>query len=85
VTAAALLGTVGVAAYAVAAARSSPTSGADGAPGWDSAPPVKAPAGPDGVQEVAITLRAPYYGPPVTEVQRGVPVRLTLTAVGDPG
>ena len=47
--------------------------------------PAAAPVGPDGVQQVAITLRAPYYGPPVTEVKRGVPVKLTLQAVGDPG
>ena len=49
------------------------------------ATPVAAPIGTDGVQDVQLTLRAPYYGPSIVEVKRGAPARVTLTAVGEPG
>ncbi len=37
------------------------------------------------VQEVAMSLRYPSYEPSLVEVRRGVPVRLTMEAIGDPG
>lgn len=46
---------------------------------------VVAPVGPDGVQDVHITLKAPYYSPAVIQVSRGTAARVTLTAVGEPG
>ncbi len=48
--------------------------------------PASAPAASAGeIQQVAMTLRAPRYEPRLVEVKSGVPVRLTLQAIGDPG
>jgi hypothetical protein len=50
-----------------------------------SGPAVVAPTGPDGVQQVALSLSYPRYEPELVQVKAGVPVRLTLQAMGDPG
>lgn len=81
-------GVVGAAYVAATAARGadSQVQRAPGSPdGAGASGSVSAPVGEDGVQQVNLTLNAPYYGPALTEVKRGVPVRVTLTAVGDPG
>jgi len=78
------LAAAGVFAVGAAYVAQGATQQAGSFEGADSKP-VVAPTGPDGTQEVSITLQAPYYAPAVTEVKRGVPVRLTLGAVGDPG
>lgn len=49
------------------------------------APPPAAAAPAGEVQQVAMTLQNGRYGPELVEVQRGVPVRLTIKAIGDPG
>lgn len=53
--------------------------------GFGLGKPVVADAGPDGVQQVAMKLRAPQYEPKLVQVKQGVPVKLTLEAIGDPG
>jgi len=63
---------------------SAPAPAAEPAPA--AAEPAPADAEPDGqIQEVALTLEQGRYGPELVEVQRGVPVRLSVKAVGDPG
>lgn len=57
-------------------------SAASGAP---ASPPVVAVADPDGVQQVALSLRYPRYEPALIQVKAGQPVRLTLQAIGEPG
>ncbi len=47
--------------------------------------PVTATVGQDGVQQLAMSLRYPRYEPRLMEAKAGVPVRLTLEAIGDPG
>ncbi len=49
------------------------------------AQPTVASVGQDGVQELKMTLRYPRYEPNLMEVKAGVPVRLTLEAIGNPG
>lgn len=79
-----VLAVIGLFAVGAAYAAQRVTEGATPTDGGDSKP-VVAPVGPDGAQHVSITLKAPYYSPAVTEVKRGVPVRVTLNAVGEPG
>jgi len=79
-----VLAVIGLFAVGAAYAAQRVTEGATPTDGGDSKP-VVAPVGPDGAQHVSITLKAPYYSPAVTEVKRGVPVRVTLSAVGEPG
>jgi hypothetical protein len=50
-----------------------------------SGPPVVAMVGPDGVQQLSMTLAYPRYEPRLMEVKAGTPVRLSLEAIGDPG
>ena len=80
-----MLAVIGLFAVGAAYAAQRVTEGATPTDGGDSKPVVAPPVGPDGAQLVSITLKAPYYAPAVTEVKRGVPVRVTLSAVGEPG
>ena len=48
-------------------------------------PPIQASVGQDGVQELTFSLRYPRYAPQLMEAKAGVPLRLTLETVGDPG
>ena len=73
---------LGAGALAAAYAARAVTTGSK--PDSD-ATPVVSQVGPDGVQDVQLTLQAAYYGPSVVEVRRGLPTRVTLTAVGEPG
>jgi len=83
-------------AAAAAAQAAIPDGGRGaGAAGAAAAPPVAdaaaAPAASGGVapgqevQQVKVTLRSGQYEPGVIEVKRGVPVKLTLQAIGEPG
>ena len=54
------------------------------APG-STTPPVQATVAQDGVQELTLSLSYPRYSPRLLEARAGVPLRLTLEAVGDPG
>ncbi len=63
-----------------------PSSGARaGAASTDGAREATPEASSAQVQEVAMSLRYPSYEPSLVEVRRGVPVRLTMEAIGDPG
>ncbi len=63
-----------------------PSSGAPaGAASSDGAGDATPAASIAQVQEVAMSLRYPSYEPSLVEVRRGVPVRLTMEAIGDPG
>lgn len=78
------------AAGTAGAADTAPTRAVlPGLPGSAPAPaaePAPAAGEPDGqIQEVALTLEQGRYGPELVEVRRGVPVRLSVKAVGDPG
>jgi hypothetical protein len=54
--------------------------------GADAAPLVAAgPVGPDGVQELVITVRPRSYSPPHLAVRAGVPTRLVLRSDGATG
>jgi hypothetical protein len=48
-------------------------------------PAVQATVAQDGVQELTISLSYPRYTPRLLEAKSGLPLRLTLEAVGDPG
>ena len=80
-----LLATVSLFAVGAALVAQAATQQAGSFENGASLAPVIAPIGPDGVQEVSVTLRAPFYFPGVIEVKRGVPARLTLNAIGEPG
>ncbi len=47
--------------------------------------PVTATVGPDGVQQLSMSLQYPRYEPRLMEVTAGTPVRLSLEAIGEPG
>jgi len=47
--------------------------------------PVLAVLSDDDVQEVAMTLRRPDYEPRLIQVERGIPLRITVAAPNDPG
>ncbi len=64
---------------------SAPLARSDGPTGAPAGEPAAALAEQDGVQQLAMTLRYPRYEPRLMEVKVGVPVRLTLQAIGDPG
>jgi hypothetical protein len=69
-----------------AAAAGDGGAGSAAAPGsaaTASAPPASGAA--QEVQQVKVTLRSGQYEPGVIEVKRGVPVKLTLQAIGEPG
>jgi hypothetical protein len=79
---------VGVAALAIFAMGGGPDGGLVGAGAAGSSvagPPVAAILGQDGVQELSMTLRYPRYEPRLMEAQAGVPLRLSLQALGEPG
>jgi len=59
------------------------TSNATAPQAASASSPVVASAGQK--QEVALTLDYPLYAPSLLEVQHGIPVRLSITAKGDPG
>lgn len=66
----------------------SPGSAVTRADSFAAAPnvePVAAPVGPDGVQQMRMTLQYPRYEPRLLEVKAGTPVQLSLEALGDPG
>lgn len=50
-----------------------------------SEPAIQATVASDGAQELTMQLRYPRYSPQLMEAKAGVPLRLTLEAVGDPG
>jgi hypothetical protein len=83
----ALLVAVGaLAAFAVAGGVDGGLLGAGAAARSSAAgPPVVATVGQDGVQELSMTLRYPRYEPRLMEAQAGVPLRLSLQALGEPG
>lgn len=45
----------------------------------------QAAVGADGVQQLGLTLRYPSYEPKLLEAKVGVPLRLSLEAIGEPG
>ena len=47
--------------------------------------PVAATVGPDGAQQLSMTLTYPRYEPRLMEVKTGIPVRLNVEAIGEPG
>ena len=57
----------------------------EGSRATSASQPTLAAVGPDGVQQVTMSLRYPRYEPSLVQVQAGVPVRLTLQAIGEPG
>lgn len=69
---------------AVASHGGSAAGSGAGAPA-SSASPIQATLGQDGVQELTMSLRYPRYTPQLMEVKAGVPVRLSLEAIGEPG
>ena len=46
---------------------------------------VQATVGADGVQQLGLALRYPSYEPKLLEAKAGVPLRLSLEAIGEPG
>ena len=94
VTAAAAVAGGAVVYFGVALARDALQTGATppsnpSSAGATGAQPVRTPdsaVAPGGeVQQVSMTLRYPRYEPALVEVKRGVPVRMTLQAIGEPG
>ena len=60
-----------------------PQSGSTGQPSAE--PATQATVAADGAQELTMQLQYPRYAPRVMEAKAGVPLRLTLEAIGDPG
>ncbi len=81
-----LVMTGGVSSDLVGARRGSePSASAGSVTTAPAAQPAAAIVGQDGVQQLQMSLRYPRYEPSLMEVKAGVPVRLTLEAIGDPG
>jgi len=51
----------------------------------DARQATQAVAGADGVQQLGLTLQYPSYEPKLLEAKAGVPLRLSLEAIGEPG
>ncbi len=69
----------------VGARGASSSSRSAEAPAALAVQPVVATVGEDGVQQLTMSLRYPRYEPRLLEAKAGVPLRLTLEAIGDPG
>lgn len=76
---------IAVSMMSAAGSGGSSMARSDSSASTSSEPAIQATVASDGAQELTMELRYPRYTPRVMEAKAGVPLRLTLEAVGDPG